>query len=165
MHKYHPFFLDIPSEVYPCAPKQAPHKTFGVYSKNFLYYWQQQALIQDWNIDLGNYHTQDTFILGMDNSISKKVSDIVKVERDAPNSVKKIFYQAGNFLTSIGQIVDEHQLEPVLRSRLIALRNRKKSSTNSILSYTEDEKNFTDQGLFALAYDGVHEDDCLDSDD
>ena len=39
------------------------------------------------------------------------------------------------------------------------------SSTNSILTYDEDEKNFSAQGLFAIAYDGVHEDDCLPSDD
>ena len=106
MHKYHPFFLDIPSKVCPCAPKQASHESFGVYSNNFLYYRQQQALIQDWNIDLGNHHTQDTFVLGMDDSISKKVSDIVKVERDSPSSVKKDFYHAGNFIISIGQTVD-----------------------------------------------------------
>ena len=74
---------------------------------------------------MGNHHTQDTFVLGMEDSINTKVLDIVKVERDSPSSVKKDFYQAGNFITYIGQIVDEHQLEPVLRSRFIALRNRK----------------------------------------
>lgn len=86
---YHPYHMEVPSTVYPSRLRQENYEPFGSYSSNFMYYYQQEAIVKSNKINLSDFIVQDTFILNMKLSAQPKLREIIKVERDFPLFTKK----------------------------------------------------------------------------
>ena len=157
--EYHPAFMQVPSTVCPSHPVQGMYESFDDYAGNFLYYQQQEAFVKNVEVKIQDKLVQDIFILQMKESAIPKLQEIIKKERDCTFSTKKARYQGHNFLATVRQLVIENKLDVNSRSKAINYKTSRSSATNSIMTFNDDEKNFTEDGLFAITFDGMKHDD------
>ena len=167
MGMVHPKLLETPAKAFPCHPEQRINESFQSYTKRFEYFRQMEALICDRVHDLSVSHTQDSFILKSRHS--ETLLDLVKEERDSPNSTKTGYYSSQLFLHTVDKLVNNNNLENKKTGRYNSYkrstgRNNITSakSINLIGPNDSDPYTFTANSLQQYLLNELDDDECED---
>ena len=101
--KFHVSLMDFPERVYANHPKQEG-RSFEEYMNNVLFHYAMVAFKMDQKMIFDDESTQNIFISNMDNPDT--VWDEVQQERCSPDTNTADKYKNGNFLNTLGQLIN-----------------------------------------------------------
>lgn len=149
MLKVHPNPLKVATTVCPRHLIQLITDNNGSYSESFLYFRYQDANIYQTEHNLGDIHVQNWFVQHMWNSCQSKLLEYTKIKQDLALSVHKDKYLAGDFISTIGQLL----LDNDLISKQSSISYAKTSSSDSVYSYPDSGKNFIFDSIHTMLVD------------
>ena len=95
--------MDFPERVYASHPKQEG-RSFEEYMNLVLFHYAMVAFKMDQKLIFNDEYTQNIFISNMDNSDT--IWDEVQRERCSADTTKADKYKNGNFLNTLGQLIN-----------------------------------------------------------
>ena len=117
--KFHVSLMNFPERVYANHPKQEG-RSFEEYMNLVLFHYAMVAFKMDQKLTFNDVSTQNIFISNMDHS--NLIWDEVEKERSSTNTNKANKYKNGNFLNTLGQLINRlkshRRLSQVPRERV-----------------------------------------------
>ena len=144
---------------------------YPTYVSEVKFYYDMVAYVYDRRLDIGERNTQDEFISGLDKA--DEVNSYIKFERDSGQKLLVAGYDAATFVQTIAQVLvsinpkSSTQFSSSSRVLSKSTVSRNKINAVNILNSAREhcvDPDYTSEGLYQLAFDGIDMDKCDDSD-